>query len=117
MNREHKELKRISTAFLPLLSRLPEDLVDLGHGDESAAEAGPDPLGQYMQQIKGESGSPCPLAQAQGQGGAPVWREGPGFWRSARVGGQQGGSMRPCGGRGPDVPPLPSPHHERSCPL
>ncbi|KAJ6658541.1 hypothetical protein lerEdw1_019928 [Lerista edwardsae] len=50
VSRDHKELKRISVAFLPLLSRLPEDRA--GDGGEVPAEAGPDPLGQYLQQIK-----------------------------------------------------------------
>ncbi|XP_066488318.1 shootin-1-like [Tiliqua scincoides] len=52
VNRDNKELKRISKVFLPLLSPFPGDLMDLSKGSEVAPEAGSDPLSQYLQQIK-----------------------------------------------------------------
>ncbi|XP_048364733.1 shootin-1-like [Sphaerodactylus townsendi] len=52
MNRENTKLKRISAALLPMLSHPTVDFVSLDNEDENAGELTPDPVGQYLQQIK-----------------------------------------------------------------
>ncbi|XP_034628478.1 shootin-1-like [Trachemys scripta elegans] len=52
VNRENKELKRISVALLPMLNQLPEDVLSLATEEDSPSDPSRDPAYPYLQQIK-----------------------------------------------------------------
>ncbi|XP_053885619.1 shootin-1-like [Malaclemys terrapin pileata] len=52
VNRENKELKRISVALLPMLNQLPEDMPSLATEEDSHSDPSRDPAYPYLQQIK-----------------------------------------------------------------
>uniref|UniRef100_A0A8D0L9W1 Shootin-1 n=1 Tax=Sphenodon punctatus TaxID=8508 RepID=A0A8D0L9W1_SPHPU len=52
VNQENKKLKRISVALFPMLSQLPEDLLDGASEDKPEPDPTEDPAYQHLQQIK-----------------------------------------------------------------